>query len=85
MTITDAICQIVEDLIDEAAEVYKDNLTEIYCDNDVLEITECCLKIIFKRGFLKRDEEKAESLLNEIDWKKKTKEYIKEYIQEHYD
>lgn len=85
MTITDAICQIVEDLIDEAAEVYKDDLTEIQRDDDVLEIVECCLKIIFRRGYLKRDKEKAEALLDKIDWKKKTKEHIKEYIQEHYD
>lgn len=80
MTITDAICESIETIIDEAVCLYgEDEMMQIAEDEDVVEIVALSLKIIYKRGFLKRDQVKKN-----IDWIARAKEKIIEYIEEHY-
>lgn len=83
MTITDAICESIETIIDEAVCLYgEDEMMQIAEDEDVVEIVALSLKIIYKRGFLKRDQ--AKKNIDTIDWIARAKEKIIEYIEEHY-
>lgn len=81
MTITDAFAESIETILDEAIRVYgEDEMKKISEDKDIVEIIALCLKIIHKRGFLKKDQ-----VNNNIDWIAEAKNKIIAYIEEHYE
>lgn len=83
MTITDAICECIETIIDAAVCAYdEDEMMEIANDEDIVEIVACNLKIMSKRGYLKNDP--AKKIIDTIDWNAKARDYIIEYINETY-
>lgn len=84
MGITDAICECNETVIDAAVCLYgEDEMVLIAEDEDVIEIVAFNLKMINKRGYLKRDQ--AKKNIDAIDWKFKARAYIIDYIKEHYE
>lgn len=80
MTITDAFCESIETILDEAIRVYDaDEMMQVAEDQDIVEIIALCLKIIHRRGYLKKDR-----VNNNIDWIAEAKNKIIAYIEEHY-
>lgn len=83
MTITDALFECIESIIESAIIPYDDALLEIAEDKDVVELVACNLKIINRRSYYNPSKEELKKI-DAIDWKKEAKKYIIEYLNENY-
>lgn len=84
MAISDVMFDTISEIIDDCIMYFDEGkYLEMAEDEDIVEVIAIHLKIVSKRSFFRPTGAEL-ARLESINWQKKARDFITEYVQEHY-